>query len=132
LIVFARLAAAAAALVGQAGEHHHDHAAAAGNPATGSAHIVVTVNPEARVSAVRGRPLPLQQCGTPVAIEVAVVNQGFVTAPLRALLVGDGGVHARLGLEPRRLTGRSTESRLLRLEPIGRTPLDLTIAFSIS
>jgi hypothetical protein len=107
-------------------EHHH------GPAADEDAHIVVTINPEARVSAVRRHSVPRSACGSPAPLRVHIVNQGFVTAPLKARLVGDGPRHVALDFEDHRLTGRPEEARQMRLTSIGSNPADVTIAFSIS
>src|SRR5688500_13764425 len=78
---------------------HQDHVA---HPA--DAHIVVTINPEARVSAVVGAPLPVPPtCGSAMTLTVKVINQGFVTAPLRAAIAGNEGAQVALHLDEAKL-----------------------------
>lgn len=107
---------------------HHHHAA----PPAGDAQIVVTINPEARVSAIVAAPLPPPApCGEATELKVKIVNQGVVTAPLRARLVEDGARYAALHMDAAKLSGRLEDTRLLHLIPLGAAPVDLTLAFSI-
>lgn len=111
---------------GEGDHRNHHHPAPAGD-----AHIIVTINPEARVSAVRaGSPEP-GICGQPQDLRVRVVNQGFVTAPLRVALAGDGAANAELRADGAQLSG-ADEERVLQLVPKGPAPVDLTIVFAVS
>src|SRR5262245_28654681 len=96
-----------AAIVSGARAQHEDHAHHHEEPAsTADAHIVVTINPEARVSAVLGAPLPAPPvCGTAMELRLKIVNQGFVTAPLRASIVGDGARLVELHMDGAKLSG---------------------------
>lgn len=108
--------------------HHHGHSAAEAD----GAHIIVTINPEARVSVVRQKTPAPQSCGERQSLLVKVVNQSFVSAPLQARIVGDGGRYVALHFESTRLHGGREETRTLHLVPRGPDPADVTIAFSIS
>ena len=108
----------------------HSHHAEALSPS--DAQIVVTINPEARVSAVWGAPLPAPiTCGTPTEIKVRVINKGFVTAPLRAALIGDGGHQMAVRMDDAKLTGQPEDHRILQL--VAREPhlADVTLEFSL-
>jgi hypothetical protein len=99
-------------------------------PSPEAAPITLTINPEARVSVVMtGAIPPAVPCGSPLDLPVRVVNQGFVTAPLEAVLVENvpAGVTLDLDVEP--LKGVAEEVRVLRvtLKEPGQT--DLTVAF---
>ena len=107
----------------------HVHGA---SPPLQSAPIVVTINPEARVSAKWWGPAPpAAVCGSPVEIPVAVENQGFVTGALQAHIVGivPRGVVLRLSRQP--LNGRPSEMRTIGLTLTEPGPVDLTLEFSI-
>src|SRR5262245_34493650 len=105
---------------------HDDHASPS------NAQIVVTINAEARVSAVARAPLPAPApCGSPTRLAVQVINHRFITAPLRAVIAGDAARLVTIHMDGSKLTGRSEESRNLGLIPSGHDPVDLTIAFSI-
>src|SRR5262249_30812631 len=70
-------------------------------------------------------------CGSATALKVKVINQSFITAPLRAAIVGDGARYISLHMEGTRLTGKAEDNRTLHLIPLGPDPVDVTIAFSI-
>jgi len=124
---FALLVAALTAGPALADEHAHHGAPAA----PGDAQIVVTVNPEARVSAVLGVALPPPpQCGDAAELKVRIVNQGMIKAPLRARLVGDGARYAAIHMEVVGLSGAAEEDRRLHVIPTQGGPVDLTVAFS--
>jgi hypothetical protein len=94
--------------------------------------IVVTINPEGRVSAmVMGALPPPVAYGAPVELSVAVVNQGFSTGRLEARLVGSPVAAATLDFHPEALKGAPLERRTLRVTLTGGAPADLTIAFSL-
>jgi hypothetical protein len=98
----------------------------------GNAHIVVSINPEARVSVTLAAPLPSPSaCGSNTALNVKVINQGFITAALRASIVGEDAPRISLHMDSVRLSGKAEESRMLHLLPLGPDPVDVTIAFSI-
>lgn len=100
---------------------------------TGDAPIVVTINAEARVSAAIGTPLPPPpQCGASYRIKINVINQGFVTAPLRVALVGDGGRYVSISADDTKLSGAPEETRMLQLTPKVSAPIDVTLAFSVA
>src|SRR5437667_226382 len=66
------------------GEHVHDVASPNDPP------IKITINPEARVSVILAAALPPPaRCGTPAALLVKIIDQGFVTSRLEAEVVGD-------------------------------------------
>ena len=109
-----------------------DHADHHGSPPADDAQIVVTINPEARVSAVIGAPLPPPApCGSATELNIKVINQGFVTAPLRAAIVGDGARHVALRMDSTKLSGQPQDSRVLHVIPHESGLVDVTIAFSI-
>jgi diadenosine tetraphosphatase ApaH/serine/threonine PP2A family protein phosphatase len=109
-------------------DHSHHHSA----PPPGNAQLVVTINPEARVSVVLGAPLPPPPpCGTATELKVEVINNGFVTAPLKAEIVGDDTRFVALHMDSAKLSGTPQDSRVLHLTPRGLDLADVTIAFSI-
>jgi hypothetical protein len=92
--------------------------------------IVITINPEARVSVVLAGALPPPSaCGTSTDLSVRIVNQGSVTARLEARLVDEPPPGVAVELDPAPLRGVAEEKRILhvRLAKPGLT--DLTIAF---
>jgi hypothetical protein len=91
--------------------------------------IVVTINPEARVSVVLAGPPPQAHPGTAVDLAVKVVNLGFVTATLEAELVGEAVPGATLEFHPEALKGLPVETRMLRLTLKAAGTVDLTVAF---
>jgi hypothetical protein len=113
-------------------QHDHHQSDSHAPPAPGDANLIVTINPEARVSVAKAMPLPLAECGRPVPLKIRVVNQGFVTAPLKASLADDGDRHVRLESAGPRLTGNPNETREMRLTQLGSNPADITLVFSIS
>jgi len=126
------LAAALAVSKAMSSQAQHDDHAAHEHHRPSDAQIVVTINPEARVSAVIGAPLPAPQiCGSPLALNIKVINQGFVTAPLRAAIAGDHHMQVTLVTDDAKLSGAREENRLLALTAQGSAPVDVTIAFSI-
>jgi len=95
-----------------------------------AAPITLTINPEARVSVVMSGAVPAAvSCGSVLELPVRVVNQGFVTAPLEATLVGNVPAGATVDLDAEPLKGVAEEVRVLRvtLRKPGQT--DLTVAF---
>ena len=94
--------------------------------------VVVTINPEGRVSAmIMGALPPPAAYGAPVDLAVAVVNQGFSTGRLEARLVGSPAAAATLDFRPEPLKGVPLERRYMRITLTGGAPTDLTIAFSL-
>jgi hypothetical protein len=94
--------------------------------------IVVTINPEGRVSAmIMGALPPTVACGVPVELTVAVINQGFSTGKLEARLVGNPAAAATLDFHPDALKGAPLEKRSMKITLTGAAPTDLTIAFSL-
>ena len=115
-----------ASAIAQDHAHHHE------SLPPGNAQIVVSINPEARVSAVLAAPLPAPSaCGSATELKIKVINQGFITAPLRASIVGDGASRVSLHMESAKLSGNAEDHRTLHLIPLGSDPVDVTIAFSI-
>lgn len=106
-------------------EHRHDEEQ---NPPRG---IVVTINPEARVS-VTGHGLTYRSlpCHKPIDLPVKIINLGFVTAPLRVRLVDSVPGVSSATLLGNGLTGVREEHRVLRLSVEGTGFVDVTIAFS--
>jgi len=101
-------------------------------PPPDDAQIVVTINPEARVSAVLGASLPSPSaCGDATELKVKIINQGKITAPLRARLVDGGARIGALHMNAEKLSGQPEDSRLLHLMKLGPGPVDMTVAFSI-
>jgi hypothetical protein len=99
----------------------------AGKPA-----IILTINPEARVSAVLGEhPLPALDCQQVVTLQMKIVNQGAVTAPLHARLI-DAPIGVSLDRGTLHLTGNAAEEALLHVISHRTTDTDLTIAFSFT
>ena len=91
--------------------------------------IVVTINPEARVSVALAGPLPQAHPGSAVDLPVKVINLGFVTATLEAELVGEAVPGATLEFHPEALKGIPVEYRLLHITLRRPGTVDLTIAF---
>jgi hypothetical protein len=92
--------------------------------------IKITINPEARVSAVMAGALPLPApCGTAIDLPVKIVNQGFVTSQLEAAVVGDVPPGVTLDFHPAPLKGVPEEVRVLHLTLTKPGVIDLTLAF---
>jgi hypothetical protein len=129
---FPAIVAAFALLAGHApaAEKPDDRAAAA---LRADAPIIVTINPEGRVSVKLGGAIPPPaRPGAPVEWRVRVVNQGYATGRLMAQLVGDPAPPATLDFNPERLKGSPTEMRTLRITLANPAPTDLTIAFRLA
>lgn len=93
--------------------------------------IVVTVNPEARVSVVgHGLTYRSLPCHKPIDLPVKIINLGFVTAPLVVRLVEGAPSVRGVTLLGDSLTGAREENRLLRLSLDDVGFIDLTVAFS--
>lgn len=111
----------------------HDHGQKHAQAIVANADIVVTINPEIRVSAVLAAPVPalLRKCGNSAEFKVRVVNQGFTTARLRAAVVGEGKDRVTLHMDATKLSGKPEDLRLLHLTPFSAGATDVTIAFTI-
>src|SRR4030095_3823467 len=97
--------------------------------AAAEAPILLTINPEARVSVAMAGPLPpAVPCGSALDLNVKVVNQGFVTAHLEAALVGTAPAGVTANLDPEPLKGVPEESRVLRVTLTHPGQTDLTVA----
>jgi hypothetical protein len=94
--------------------------------------IVVTINPEGRVSAVLAGDLPRPPARASVGLAVKVINQGFSTGRLLAMLVGDPPAGATLDFNAERLKGAPLEMRMLRITLAHPAPTDLTISFRLA
>lgn len=100
--------------------------------ASDDAQVVVTINPEVRVSAALGKVLaPMAACGTPVALRVKVINQAGATAPLLMRLV-DAPPGVSLSWESIALSGHPDDKRILHITSHRRGATDLTLAFSLT
>jgi hypothetical protein len=114
----------------QTGKQTHDHYKEAETVSASDAPIKITINPEARISVVLAGALPRPvPCGTPVDLQVKILNRGFVTARLEAEFVGDAPTGASLEFPPVPLTGIREELRNLRITLTKPNFTDLTIAF---
>lgn len=105
---------------------HHRHATEPdGSP------ILVTINPEARVSVrlVAALP-PAPVCGSALDIAVKVVNQGYVTAPLQVFWLSEPPPGASLTLLGDSLSGAAEERRILRVTLTNPELTDVTIGFN--
>lgn len=95
-----------------------------------AAPITLTINPEARVSVVMtGAVPPAVPCGSALELPVRVVNQGFVTAPLEAVLVGNVPAGVTVDLDTKPLKGVAEEVRVLHVSLRKPGQTDLTVAF---
>lgn len=123
---FAALVVATAAGAQEHAGHHHEA------PPPADAPIIVTINPESRVS-VRwiGPTPPFAVCGSPVRLAVAIRNEAFVTAPLWARIVGLNPPGVNVHLDPAPLTGSPTERRDLDVTLERTGSVDLTLEFTI-
>jgi hypothetical protein len=120
------LALGSAPTIAQEHAHHHDALP------PGDAQIVISINPEARVSAALAAPLPAPgACGSVTELKIKVINNGFITAPLRASIVGDNAPVISLHMDSANLSGQAEEARTLHLTPLGPDLIDVTIAFNI-
>jgi hypothetical protein len=92
--------------------------------------IVITINPEARVSVKLGGALPAPvPCGKPADLSVKIVNQGFVTSRLEAEFAGGDPDGAQLQFHPEPLRGVPEEVRQLQIILTNPGVTDLTIVF---
>lgn len=107
---------------------HHDHGTKSASPIT----ITITINPEARVSATLVAAVPSAfHCGTPLALSVEIINQGFVTGELQAELMDHPPVGATIAFAPEPLSGATEEMRTLRIVLTELGLRDLTVAFRL-
>jgi hypothetical protein len=116
-------------VLAQAQGHLPDHHTSESSLPSAAA-IKIVINPETRVSVYRGNNIPGEAiCGRPLPLLVKIVNQSFMTAPLKASLVGSvpDGVRVDFPAEP--LKGTREEYRILRIMLTQRAPVDVTIAF---
>ena len=116
----------AALVSAQKSEHAHGQYKASPNEAP----IMISINPEARVSVALAGALPQPvSCGAAADLAVKIVNQSFATFRLEAQFVGDvpGGVS--LDFRPAPLRGVREEFRNLRITLTNPDPTDLTVAF---
>lgn len=99
--------------------------------ATSDGVLQITINPEARVSVVRGGRIPSAICGQPLEIPIVIQNDGFVTAPLGVALVDPAGAFIGVELIGGAPSGAAQQQRMLRLIGIEKRPTDITIAFRL-
>ena len=119
LALFAALASAVTCAADQTGSV----------PAPG---IVVTINPEGRVSVVTRGELPASAAhGVPFAIGLEIINLGFITGRLEAALAGNPPAGTSLGLDDSPLKGTPHETRVLHLTVARAGTADLTIVFKL-
>jgi hypothetical protein len=96
------------------------------------ASLVVTINPEGRVSVVSKGELPSSTPhGVPLALQMEIVNQGFITGRLEAELAGNVPAGASLGLDQLPLKGTPRERRILLITLPRAGAADLTIIFRL-
>lgn len=106
-------------------EHHATHSAAPND-----APIVITINPETRVSVTRGGNVPPPAaCGRPIELPVKIVNHGFLTAPLEATLVDNIPPGVSIEFAPQPLSGAVDEMRSLQVTVSKPELVDITISF---
>ena len=123
MLLAALLLAPAAAL---AQEHAQHHAPAASTDAP----LMITINPEQRVSVALGGALPPPaRCGTPVHLPVKIENQAFVTFRLEAALVEEVPAGASVMFDAAPLKGVRNELRGMHVMLTRPGLTDLTIAF---
>jgi hypothetical protein len=92
--------------------------------------VTVTINPEVRVSVVQGSETP-PAAGPDGVIElrVQIINNGFLTSPLEARLVGLIPEGAAIEFSPQPLTGAHEEMRILRIHLAKPGLADVTVSF---
>jgi len=112
----------------RAQEAHHHQITGTG---TAPAAIEITINPEARVSALAMPSAlpPRTACGAPLDLLVKIINQSFDTSVLEARLVDNVPPGVTLDFRPAPLTGAAEEMRLLTLVLRDASPVDITLAF---
>jgi hypothetical protein len=98
--------------------------------ASDDASILITINPEARVSVkwTGASPAPVL-CGTAADLRVRVINQGFVTGTLEAELAGSVPEGVALEFHPEPLHGVAEEYRMLRVTLAKPGLADISVAF---
>lgn len=112
------LAALLAALPAPVPHHHGPEGAT----------LVVTINPEARVSVARAGPLPPPRpCGQPIEVAVDIENEALLRAPLAVASSMPAVQVEALPL----LTGAARERRILRLRLHAAAPVDADFAFDV-
>lgn len=115
-----------ALICGQRSEHPDQHYLASQNKTP----IIITINPEARVSAALGGALPEPvSCGTAADLTIRVLNQSFATFRLEAQFVDDVPAGVSLDFRPAPLKGVREEFRNLRITLTNPDATDLTVAF---
>ena len=113
-----------------AGMDHHHHGADARPVSVRHAPIEISINPEARVSAGLGAPIPVRNpCRRPVALPVKVLNDSFITARLEARLVGNVPAGLTLDFRPAPLSGNQEDWRTLTITLAEPGTKDVTISF---
>jgi hypothetical protein len=92
--------------------------------------IMITINPEARVSVALAGALPQPvSCGKAADLAVGIVNHSFATFRLEAQFVDDVPAGVSLDFRPAPLKGVREEFRNLRIILTNPDLTDLTIAF---
>jgi hypothetical protein len=94
--------------------------------------LVITINPEARVSVMMAGSRAFAAADARLELPVTIVNEGKVTMPLAPMLVGMPSASVR-GLESR-LSGASLEYRTVEIvfDPASAAPVsDVTLAFTL-
>jgi len=111
--------------------HAQDHKRLADSPSPPEEPaIIITINPEARISVALSGSLPQPpSCGTPSVLFIEIINHGFLTSRLEAELIGSVPAGTVLNFHPDPLTGAHRELRTLRLTLTSPVPTDLTLAF---
>jgi hypothetical protein len=116
-------------------EHHrsehdhrgHDHHAHHSAPEV-TAPILVTINPEARVTAeATAAPVPRAAVGEWVETPVAILNEGFVTGDLTIEATPPAGLE--LDLPSTLLTGEHLQFAAFRYRLVGSNPVDVSLRF---
>lgn len=92
--------------------------------------ILITINPESRISAsLVGALPPPAACGAVFELLVEIVNQGFVTSQLEAQIVGNQPAGAKIDFHSEPLKGVPKEFRSLHVTLTSPGSSDLTISF---
>lgn len=100
-------------------------------PATDRRAVIdVSINPEGRVSAhATGTAPPVGRCGEDQPLTLRIVNEGYVTAPL--VVRADPTTRRDVSLTPPApLSGDRIEFLTARYRIHGRSPVEVTLAFS--
>ena len=94
--------------------------------------IQVTVNPEARVSAVRANDLRrwTDESGT-LRLPVLIHNQANVTMTLVAFLIAPTPETVTMNFGPHRLDGSGQQSHTLAIVHRSKDPVDVTLGFQL-